>query len=189
MIAYTEAELLFKAWTADMRKVTFAEDIHSLDVPLGDDKKPLFRFSAKNKKATLIVSPGCTVYIEEKSALELARVLGFLVGIYSGGELGKSHEAALPFNSREKLFFVYVYCDLVEYSFAGDSMVPCLRALPIIPGEERVNVLRFENPHYMPVSQTRFSTVTIEIADGSGDDLQFAKGLSMVKLHFRPRKI
>ena len=82
-----------------------------------------------------------------------------------------------------------MYCDLVEYSFVGDSMVPCLRALPIIPGEERVNVLRFENPHYMPVSQTRFSTVTIEIADGSGDDLQFAKGLSMVKLHFRPKKI
>ena len=71
----------------------------------------------------------------------------------------------------------------------GDSMVPCLRALPIIPGEERVNVLRFVNPHYMPVSQTRCSTVTIEIADGLGDDLQFAKGLSMVKLHFRPRKI
>jgi len=142
-----------------------------------------------NKKATLIISPGCTLYIEEKSALELARVFGFLVGIYSGGELGKSYEAAFPFNSREKLFFVYVYCDLVEYSFVGDSMVPCLRALPIIPGEERVNVLRFENPHYMPVSQSRFSTVTIEIADGSGDDLQFAKGLSMVKLHFRPKKI
>jgi hypothetical protein len=189
VIAYTEADLLFKAWTVDMRKVTFAEDIHSLDVPLGVDKKPVFRFSVKNKKATLIVSPGCTVYIEEKSALELACVFGFLVGIYSGGELGKSYEAAFPFNSREKLFFVYVYCDLVEYSFVGDSMVPCLRALPIIPGEERVNVLRFENPHYMPVSQTRFSTVTIEIADGSGDDLQFAKGLPMVKLHFRPKKI
>ena len=71
----------------------------------------------------------------------------------------------------------------------GDSMVQCLRALPIIPGEERVNVLRVENPHYMPVSQTRFSTVTIEIADGSGDDLQFAKGLLMVKLHFRRKKI
>ena len=77
----------------------------------------------------------------------------------------------------------------MEYSFVGDSMVPWLRALPIIPGEERVNVLRFENPHYMSVWQTRFSTVTIEIADGSGDDLQFAKGLSMVKLHFRPKKI
>ena len=73
-----------------MRKVTFAEDIHSLDVPLGDDKKPVFRFSVKNKKATLIVSPGRTVYIEEKSVHELARAFGFLVGIYSGGELGKS---------------------------------------------------------------------------------------------------
>ena len=51
VIAYTEADLLFKAWTVDMRKVTFAEDIHSLDVPLGVDKKPVFRFSVKNKKS------------------------------------------------------------------------------------------------------------------------------------------
>ena len=76
MIAYTEADFLLKAWTVDMRKMTFAEDIHSLDVPLGEDKKPVLRFSVKNKKATLIVSPGCTVYIEEKSAHELARVFG-----------------------------------------------------------------------------------------------------------------
>ena len=41
----------------------------------------------------------------------------------------------------------------------------------------------------MPVSQTRLSTVTIEIADGRVDDLQFAKGLSMVKLHFPPKKM
>ena len=80
VMAYTEADLLFKAWTVDMRKATFAEDIHSLDVPLGVDKMPVFCFSV-NKKATLIISPGCTAYIEEKSALELARVFGFLVGV------------------------------------------------------------------------------------------------------------
>ena len=83
MIAYTEANFLLKAWTVDMRKVTFAEDIHSLDQPLEDAKKPVFRFSVRNKKATLIVSPGCTVYHEEKSAFKLARVFGFLVDIYS----------------------------------------------------------------------------------------------------------
>ena len=67
VIAYTEADLLFKAWTVDMRKVTFSQDIHDFDVPLGADKKPIFRFSVKNKNATLIFSLGCTVYIEEKS--------------------------------------------------------------------------------------------------------------------------
>ena len=97
VIAYTETDMLFKAWTVDIKKFTFAEDIHALDVPLGADKKPIFSFSVKNKKATLIVSPGCTVYIEEKSAHELARVFGFLVGIYSGGELGRSYEAAIQF--------------------------------------------------------------------------------------------
>ena len=44
VIAYTEADLLFKAWTVDMRKVTFSEDIHNLDLPLGDDEEPVFRF-------------------------------------------------------------------------------------------------------------------------------------------------
>ena len=46
MIAYTEADFLLKAWTVDMRKVTIAEDIH-----IGVDKKPVFRFSVKNKKS------------------------------------------------------------------------------------------------------------------------------------------
>ena len=43
MIAYTEADFLLKAWTVEMRKVTFAEDIHSHDVPLGKDLNFAFR--------------------------------------------------------------------------------------------------------------------------------------------------
>ena len=148
VIACAEADLLFKAYTVDMGKVGHDEEVRSLDVPLGQDKKTVFRFSVKNKKRCLLSHRDARSTLKTSLPLNLhgSTVFGFLVGIYSGGELGKSYEAAFPFNSREKLFFLYVYCDLVEYSFVGDSMVPCLRALPIIAGEERVSVLRSENP-------------------------------------------
>ena len=67
-------------------------------------------------------------------------------------------------------------------------MVSCLRALPVIPDDDRFTVLRFENPHYTPVSKSRFSTAAAEIADEQGEEVQFSKGLSMVKLHFKPKK-
>ena len=67
-------------------------------------------------------------------------------------------------------------------------MVPCLRTLPAIPGNDKITVLRFENTHYVSVSRNRFSTISIEIANDQGEEIHFAKGLSLVKLHFIPTK-
>ena len=76
----------------------------------------------------------------------------------------------------------------MEYSYVVDTMVPCLRTLPVIPAENKVTVLRFENPHYVPVNMSRFSQVSIVIANDQGEEIKFAKGLSLFKLHFRPKK-
>ena len=121
VIAYTEAELLFKAWTADMRKVTFAEDIHSLDVPLGVDKKPVFRFSVKNKKATLIVSPECTSTLRKSLRLSLHVSPNSLSAFTVEASL-ESLTRRRFHSIRVKSFSLFTY--IVTWCFAGDSMVP-----------------------------------------------------------------
>ena len=100
----------------------------------------------------------------------------------------KEHEATQPFGGSGNLFFVFIYCDLVEYSYVGDTMAPCLRTLPVIPGDDKITVLRFENPHYLPLAHSRFSQVSIEIANDHGEEILFTRGLSLMKLYFRPRK-
>ena len=88
----------------------------------------------------------------------------------------------------EATFFVFIYRDLVEHSYIGDTMATCLRTLPVIPGDDKITVLRFENPHYLPLAHSRFSQVSIEIANDHGEEILFTRGLSLMKLHFRPRK-
>ena len=116
-------------------------------------------------------------------------LLGFRLVKYAGGRDDyKDYVASQPFGGGGMLSCIYIYCDLVEYSYVGDTMVPCLRTLPVTPGENKTTVLRFENPHYVPVSLSRFSQVSIVIANDQGEEIKYPKGLFLVKLHFRPKK-
>jgi len=86
------------------------------------------------------------------------------------------------------MYIIYIYCDVVEFGVVGDDLLPCLRTLPIIPADEKPIILRFENPHYVPVGKRVFSTIQIEIANDNGQEISFQKGIALVKLHFRPKK-
>ena len=136
----------------------------------------------------MTVGPRCTVAFNERNK-QLARLLGFTPGDYVGFEMkSKECEATRPFGRSGSLFFVYFHFELVEFSYVGDTMVPCLRTLPVIPGEDKITVLRFENPHYLRVASSRFCQVSIEIANDHGGEIRFAKGLPLMKLHFRTKK-
>ena len=123
----------------------------------------------------MTVGPRCTVTFNERNK-HLARLLGFAPGNYAGFEMKpKEYEATWPFNGSGNRFFAFIYCDLVEYSYVGDTMAPCLRTLPVIPGDDKITVLRFENPHYSLLAHSRFSQVSIEIANDYGEEIQFTK--------------
>ena len=174
----------FKINVAQLSSVS---DLSAIETPKTHDGRTAFEFSELDGKVVLTVAAKCQVYLGELCS-ELAALLGFELGGYGGGDESTDHIAKVPFTPRNSLYFIYVYCDIVEYSFVGDSMVPCLRALPVIPGYDKPTILRFENPHYVPVSKSRFSSVAIELADPQGEDIKFSKGLSLVKLHFRPKE-
>ena len=82
---------------------------------------------------------------------------------------------------------VYVYSEICAYSFVGDSMVPCLRAVAI-PNKSKITIQRYDNVHYIPLQSNRFSTIDISIAGDLGNTVEFNEGITIVKLHFKPRK-
>jgi len=92
------------------------------------------------------------------------------------------------FRSGYKLQLIYVYCDVIEHAVVGNDLVPCLRTIPISTEDDEQNWIRFENPHYNTLLKNDFSTVEIELANDRGETVVFMDGLSLVKLHFRPKK-
>lgn len=163
---------------------------HSNDFPLTEnEEREAFKITAPNKRVIVSVAQNYVLIWDERNK-NLSNMLGFHpYGIMSGVQPGYTeYVAPMPFGGKVNIFFVFVYCNLVEYNYVGDSMAPCLRTLPISPGEQNTTILRFENPHYVPLAFSRFSEVSIEIANELGEEVHFAKGLSLIKLHFRPKK-
>ena len=82
------------------------------------------------------------------------------------------------------MYIMYIYCNIVEYGIVGDT----LNCLPIVLIDDAPVVLRFENSHYVPVEKRIFSTIQVEIANDDGEEVRFNDGVSIIKLHFRPKK-
>jgi hypothetical protein len=116
---------------------------------------------------------------------EFCKLLGITPTFVYKSKYRKSYK--LP--SSHGFEYVYVYCDIVEHGSVGDAMALCLRTIPFQNRIDGPTIARFENPHYIPLLKNSFSTVEVELADDEGNEITFRPGLTMLKLHFRPRKL
>ena len=127
-----------------------------------------------------------------KEGIEL-RVIGQafcrLIGLQQDFSYNTTEQSVHLFHSYYGIDYVYVYCDVIEHGTIGDAMAPCLRTIPFQPRKDECTIIRFENPHYMPLLKNSFSTIEVELADDLGDEIEFRMGLAIIKLHFRPRKL
>lgn len=83
---------------------------------------------------------------------------------------------------------IYVYCDVVESQFVGDTRAPLLRIIHVDKRNYEYGsfmVASYENPHYLPVLKNEFETIEIDLRDDTGRKVPFSFGSSVVKLHFR----
>ena len=94
-----------------------------------------------------------------------------------------------PINSVLGVQSMYVYCDLVDYSIVGDTSAQILRNVPIKGQKHEIVTERFDIPHYVPVLNSHFETIKLNISNDLGESVKFAVGKSVVKLHFRPQKL
>lgn len=84
---------------------------------------------------------------------------------------------------------MYVYTDVIEPNFIGDSIAPLLRIVKIEHGTSDNHVATtFTNPYYIPVLKREFETIDINIRDDIGRTIPFLSGKLNVRLHFRRRQ-
>ena len=85
---------------------------------------------------------------------------------------------------------LFVYCDICESYITGDVQTPLLRIVPVESRESNYaygtnQVKHFSLPFYIPLRQTRFRRIEIDIRDQLGKKIPFESGTLTVTLHFR----
>lgn len=87
---------------------------------------------------------------------------------------------------------MFVYCDICEPYVTGDAQTPLLRIVPVetyrynhVDAYGTNQVKHFSPMHYIPLRQTNFRTIEIDIKDQLGKNIPFESGTLTVTLHFR----
>jgi hypothetical protein len=98
-----------------------------------------------------------------------------------------SFDAFNAYDMNAGIHSLYVYCDIIEPSFVGDTYAQLLRVVEIpnsVPFGEQC-VITYEKPHYFPLNTRLFDLIEIDIKDGAGERIRFKFGRCIVTLHFR----
>ena len=83
---------------------------------------------------------------------------------------------------------LYVYSDVVDYTYLGEVMAPILRAIPFKNSKHsQQSHKEFFNVHFVPVATSFIQQVLISNKGDGGKDILFSSGKSLIKLHFRQR--
>ena len=114
----------------------------------------------------------------------LAALLGFEERIITG-----THriEADYPFDVKNTLYSLFIYTDIIKPQMVGDTYA---KLLQVTPAPQRTNTIishTFNPVQYVPLERNSFESIEIAIRNSAGDLVPFTTGLSIVKLHFRPR--
>ncbi|GFR19218.1 uncharacterized protein TNCT_308721 [Trichonephila clavata] len=82
---------------------------------------------------------------------------------------------------------IYVYTDIIESHFVGDTIAPLLRIIPVISTKEDQIVINYQRPLYFPLRQNYIDCIEVELKSSSGDGIIFTSGKSLLVLSFRRR--
>ena len=81
---------------------------------------------------------------------------------------------------------MFVYTDIIQPQFVGDTKAPLLRIIGITDIHHgKVQTITFHNVHYFPLANLSFDTVEILLKDHAGRNLPFASGTLTLTLHFK----
>ena len=114
---------------------------------------------------------------------ELASVLGFESPDLPSNK--RLHVGQKPAKLKYVSKTAFVYCDLIEPVFVGDTKTQLLRTTNIDEGANGVANNIYTLPVYIPLHKKHFSTVEINIMTDTGEPVPFVSGRSVVVLHFR----
>lgn len=88
------------------------------------------------------------------------------------------------------MYNMFVYCNLVENTLVGDVLVPLLRAIPIYHGDDDKYVGKnFNRIRYRPLARNFFECIEIQLADDTGELVNFQYGKAILTLHVKKRNM
>ena len=122
--------------------------------------------------------------IEVELDWPLAALLGFEERVVSSIE---RVTAEYPFDVKNNFYSLFIYSDVIKPQIIGDTYA---KLLQVTPAPQRTNNIishTFNPVQYVPLEKRHFETIEITIRNSAGDLIPFTNGLSIVKLHFRPR--
>ena len=93
-----------------------------------------------------------------------------------------------PINTTLGKQLLYLYSDVCDYSYVGDTMEQLLRVVAIKGQPFEVVTERFDSPHYVPVLHSHIQSINVTIGNEVGENAPFQTGKTLVKLHFRPAR-
>ena len=145
---------------------------------------PTFFYRATARKLYVTLPAGMSV----KFPPILESILGFSPEqnpICNAHEESTTVRADLSCDLQAGIHALYVYCDLLQFTYVGDIKAPLLRV--VNSGGEAGDVVTryYERPRYIPLQKKNFDSIQIIIRDDLGEKIQFENGKVLVTLHFR----
>ena len=178
----------------------YYESIERLCEEILNEMKPFEKYFSSlpefiydDVKKLIAIKPG--INKENKPTLprlnrELAQLLGF--DFYSIKHPSYNKQNLVlgnrPADITAGINTLYVYCNIVEPQYIGDTRAKLLKTVEI-PNDSKYGdqvVIKYENPHYVPVLINDFENIEIDIKDDTNSPIRFMFGRTRVKLHFRP---
>lgn len=145
-------------------------------------------------RINIVTSPPWAVVFQS----DIAKILGLEVntdssspwkgtsGLISGDRIAPYHASVAGGGSA----LLYVYSDLIRNQAIGGIEAPILRAVNLgMKGNSGEFISqRYERLYYVPLQNSHFDSINIELRDSTGELIHFAYGTVMLIIKFRPRK-
>ncbi|GFX56952.1 uncharacterized protein F54H12.2 [Trichonephila clavipes] len=117
------------------------------------------------------------VHIPQTSILNLQDGLRDLLRFKKATLHGGTHISDYPLELDGEITEIYVYSDIIESHFVGDTIAPLLRIIPVMSAKEDQIVVNYQRPSYFPLRNNYIDCIEIELKSSSGDAMKAGKYL------------
>lgn len=147
--------------------------------------KIIFTYSGITKRVSVNVKDGAKVIMHNG----LAQMLGFEPCEIASFDSNIEQTEESPYVADPCAHYrvLLIYSDIVEPQIVGDVLAPLLRIVNVTGKDGEVICVKYDRPHYLPISRKSFDSLEIVIRTHLGELTPFERGRSYVKLHFRQK--
>ena len=139
----------------------------------------------------LHIYPGQTSNNEKllpEFSTELSQLLGFdnyttITPVYTDGSIVSDRSPDIMAGYRT----LFVYTKHIVPQYIGDIRASVLKTVEV-PNNLQFGdqvVVKYNNPHYVPLLHNNFEIIEIDIRDNTGERIPFLFGFTLIKLHLR----